>query len=129
MIADGEYVPDLKKITDVHEGLYGETDLTFTDELPLDEIDVLFFCTAHGDTRKFMESQRPEAGGYAGKLWRAHPCAGYFPGPLRHPVRSAAHGGCQDQPHHLAGRRSSKWRSLWAEKKRRKKRKADMENG
>lgn len=29
------------KITDVHEGLYGETDLTFTDELPLDEIDVL----------------------------------------------------------------------------------------
>lgn len=31
------------KITDVHEGLYGETDLVFTDELPLDEIDVLFF--------------------------------------------------------------------------------------
>jgi hypothetical protein len=35
------------KITDVHEGLYGETDLVFTDELPLDTIDVLFFCTAH----------------------------------------------------------------------------------
>ena len=33
------------RITDVHEGLYGETDLTFTDQLPLDEIDVLFFCT------------------------------------------------------------------------------------
>ena len=44
------------KITDVHEGLYGETDLVFTDELPLDEIDVLFFCTAHGDTKKFMDS-------------------------------------------------------------------------
>lgn len=44
------------KITDVHEGLYGETDLTFTDQLPLDDIDVLFFCTAHGDTRKFLES-------------------------------------------------------------------------
>lgn len=44
------------KITDVHEGLYGECDLVFTDRLPLDEIDVLFFCTAHGDTRKFMES-------------------------------------------------------------------------
>ena len=28
------------KITDVHEGLYGETDLVFTDELPLDEIDI-----------------------------------------------------------------------------------------
>ena len=26
------------KITDVHEGLYGETDLVFTDELPLDTI-------------------------------------------------------------------------------------------
>ncbi|MCD8166720.1 MAG: N-acetyl-gamma-glutamyl-phosphate reductase [Bacteroides sp.] len=44
------------KITDVHAGLYGETDLVFTDELPLDEIDLLYFCTAHGDTRKFMES-------------------------------------------------------------------------
>ena len=44
------------RITDVHEGLYGETDLRFTDQLPLDAIDVLFFCTAHGDTKKFMES-------------------------------------------------------------------------
>ncbi len=44
------------KITDVHEGLYGETDLRFTSELPLGNVDVLFFCTAHGDTRKFMES-------------------------------------------------------------------------
>ena len=44
------------KITDVHSGLYGETDLVFTNALPLDSIDVLFFCTAHGDTRKFMES-------------------------------------------------------------------------
>ena len=25
------------RITDVHEGLYGETDLRFTDQLPLDE--------------------------------------------------------------------------------------------
>jgi len=44
------------KITDVHSGLYGECDLTFTDTMPLDDIDLLFFCTAHGDTRKFMES-------------------------------------------------------------------------
>ena len=44
------------RVTDVHEGLYGETDLRFTDRLPLDEIDCLFFCTAHGDTRKFMDS-------------------------------------------------------------------------
>ncbi|MDO4755638.1 MAG: N-acetyl-gamma-glutamyl-phosphate reductase [Parabacteroides sp.] len=44
------------RITDVHSGLYGETDLVFTDRLPLDQIDLLFFCTAHGDTKKFMES-------------------------------------------------------------------------
>lgn len=43
-------------ITDVHGGLLGETDLVFTDELPFEEIDLLFFCTAHGDTRKFMDS-------------------------------------------------------------------------
>ena len=44
------------KITDVHSGLFGETNLTFTAELLLDQIDVLFFCTAHGDTKKFMET-------------------------------------------------------------------------
>ncbi|MBO5807182.1 MAG: N-acetyl-gamma-glutamyl-phosphate reductase [Bacteroidaceae bacterium] len=44
------------RITDVHAGLLGETDLVFTDEMPFEEIDLLFFCTAHGDTRKFMES-------------------------------------------------------------------------
>lgn len=50
------------RITDVHGGLFGECDLVFTDELPLDKIDVLFFCTAHGDTRKFMESHNiPES--------------------------------------------------------------------
>lgn len=44
------------KITDVHSGLYGETDLVFTDQLPFEQVDLLFFCTAHGDTKKFMES-------------------------------------------------------------------------
>ncbi|KAA6345724.1 N-acetyl-gamma-glutamyl-phosphate reductase [termite gut metagenome] len=43
------------KIADVHSGLYGECDMTFTDEVPFDSVDVLFFCTAHGDTRKFIE--------------------------------------------------------------------------
>jgi N-acetyl-gamma-glutamyl-phosphate reductase len=42
-------------ITDVHGGLLGETDLVFTNEMPFEEIDLLFFCTAHGDTRKFLE--------------------------------------------------------------------------
>lgn len=45
-----------RKITDVHAGLLGETDLEFTDELPLEAIDVLFCCMGHGDTRRFMES-------------------------------------------------------------------------
>lgn len=44
------------RLSAVHEGLIGETDMVFTDRLPLDTIDVLFFCTAHGDTRKFMEA-------------------------------------------------------------------------
>lgn len=46
------------RITDVHAGMLGETDLVFTDEMPFEEIDLLFFCTAHGDTRKFMESHQ-----------------------------------------------------------------------
>ena len=44
------------KITDIHEGLYGETDMVFTDKFPVDKIDLLYFCTAHGDTKKFMDS-------------------------------------------------------------------------
>lgn len=42
------------KLSDVHSGLLGETDMKFTDQIPYDRIDVLFFCTAHGDTLKFM---------------------------------------------------------------------------
>ncbi len=44
------------KITNVHTGLIGDTDLVFTDKLPVEDIDLLFFCTAHGDSKKFMES-------------------------------------------------------------------------
>ena len=44
------------KIADVHQGLIGETDLVFTDQTPWEEVDVLFCCTPHGETRKFMES-------------------------------------------------------------------------
>lgn len=42
------------KITDVHEGLYGDTDLTFTDQLPFDEVDVIFFCFGHGKSAEFL---------------------------------------------------------------------------
>jgi N-acetyl-gamma-glutamyl-phosphate reductase len=43
-------------VTDVHSGLIGETDLVFTSELPLTEVDVLFLCSAHGDSKKFMDN-------------------------------------------------------------------------
>ena len=43
-------------ITDIHGGLIGETDLVFTSELPLNMVDALFLCSAHGDSKKFMES-------------------------------------------------------------------------
>lgn len=51
-----------KNITDVHSGLIGECSLVFTDELRFDEIDVLFLCSAHGDSKKFIESHEiPES--------------------------------------------------------------------
>ena len=43
-------------ITDVHQGLLGELDMRFTSETAWDEINVVFFCTPHGESRKFMES-------------------------------------------------------------------------
>jgi len=43
------------KITDIHGGLIGETDLIFSDSYPLNEIDALFLCSAHGDSKKFVD--------------------------------------------------------------------------
>lgn len=44
------------KLYDVHGGLLGDTEMSFTDQLPYEKIDVLFFCTPHGDTKKFLEA-------------------------------------------------------------------------
>ena len=41
-------------VADVHEGLYGDTELRFTDAMPLNEVDVLFFCFGHGKSRQFL---------------------------------------------------------------------------
>ena len=41
-------------LTEVHEGLCGETDLRFTDELPFEEADVVFFCFGHGKSTQFL---------------------------------------------------------------------------
>jgi N-acetyl-gamma-glutamyl-phosphate reductase len=42
-------------IEEVHSGLIGETELEFTAALPLDQVDALFLCSAHGDSKKFLE--------------------------------------------------------------------------
>lgn len=43
-------------ITDVHGGLYGDTDMRFTDTADMSAIDILFMCSAHGDSRRYLES-------------------------------------------------------------------------
>ena len=43
-------------IADIHSGLIGETNLFFTSELPFTEVDALFLCSAHGDSKKFIDS-------------------------------------------------------------------------
>ena len=48
-------------ITDVHSGLIGETDLVFTSELPFEAVDALFLCSAHGDSKKFMDENNVPA--------------------------------------------------------------------
>ena len=42
-------------VAEVHEGLYGETDLKFTDQMPFEDVDVLFFCFGHGKSEAFLK--------------------------------------------------------------------------
>ena len=42
-------------VSDVHEGLVGETDLRFTAEMPFEEVDVVFFCFGHGKSEQFLK--------------------------------------------------------------------------
>ena len=42
-------------ISDVHEGLVGETDQRFTAEMPFEDVDVLFFCFGHGKSEQFLK--------------------------------------------------------------------------
>ncbi len=44
------------KITDVHGGLIGETELVFTDQLEFEKVDVVFFCFGHGKSREFLST-------------------------------------------------------------------------
>ncbi|MBQ7421566.1 MAG: N-acetyl-gamma-glutamyl-phosphate reductase [Prevotella sp.] len=42
-------------VSDVHEGLIGDTDLRFTDKLPFDKVDIVFFCFGHGKSAGFLQ--------------------------------------------------------------------------
>ena len=43
------------KVYDVHEGLLGDTEVTCTDEMPFDKVDVVFFCVGHGKSEQFLK--------------------------------------------------------------------------
>lgn len=42
-------------LSDVHEGLFGDTDMRFAEEFDLTKVDVVFLCQGHGFSRKFWE--------------------------------------------------------------------------
>ena len=42
-------------VSDVHEGLIGDTDLRFTSEMPFDKVDVIYFCFGHGKSEAFLK--------------------------------------------------------------------------
>lgn len=43
------------RVADVHEGLIGDTDLCFTDAMPFDQVDVVYFCFGHGKSEAFLK--------------------------------------------------------------------------
>ena len=42
-------------VSDVHEGLLGDSELRFTSEMPFDQVDVVFFCFGHGKSEAFLK--------------------------------------------------------------------------
>ncbi len=50
-----------RRVTDVHQGIIGESFHRFTDTPVWDDVDVVFLCMAHGEARKFLaENDIPE---------------------------------------------------------------------
>lgn len=43
------------RVCDVHEGLMGDTELCFTDQMPFEKVDVVFFCFGHGKSEAFLK--------------------------------------------------------------------------
>ena len=42
-------------VSDVHEGLLGETEMRFSSEMPFDQVDVIFLCFGHGKSVSFLK--------------------------------------------------------------------------
>ena len=47
-----------RRVDEIHEGLLGDTDITFSSDMPFDDIDVLFLCFGHGKSEAFL-SEHP----------------------------------------------------------------------
>lgn len=47
-----------KYLHEVHEGLFGDTDLRFCDSFRLKDADVLFLCSGHGKSHEFWEQNK-----------------------------------------------------------------------
>lgn len=45
-------------LSDVHADLVGDTDMTFTDQMDFEAVDVLFLCMGHGKSKGFMEDHK-----------------------------------------------------------------------
>lgn len=44
-----------KLVSDTHTDLLGDTNLVFTSDLPFDTVNVIFLCSGHGQSKKFLE--------------------------------------------------------------------------
>ena len=42
-------------VSDVHEGLIGDTLLRFSSDMPFEQVDVVFFCFGHGKSEQFLK--------------------------------------------------------------------------
>lgn len=50
------------KLYDVHEGIFGDTEMCFSSEYDLNAVDVLFLCSGHGKSSEFWSQNERPAG-------------------------------------------------------------------
>ncbi len=46
-----------RRVADIHQDLWGQTELLFSEELNWESIDLLFLCLGHGESRDFLENE------------------------------------------------------------------------